>query len=73
MCVCACMCVCVCAVCVLDREGNMVLVSRTLVAVQTAVNLMLYSNCLTGSCEPLSPPYRCHTGLKKPSATIGTV
>ena len=23
-----------------------------------------YSDYLTGCCEPLSPPYRCHTSLK---------
>ena len=30
-----------------------------------AVYLTGYSNYLTGFHEPLSPPYRCHTGLKK--------
>ena len=73
VCVCVCVCLCVCAVCVLDREGNMMLASRALVVVQTAVDQTLYSNCPTGCCEPLSPPYKCHTGLKKPSATTGTV
>ena len=38
--------------------------SKVLVAVWTAVYLTGYSDCLTGFHDPLSPPYRCHTGLK---------
>ena len=39
------------------------------VVVETAVYLTGYSDCLTGFYEPLSPPYRCHAGLKM-SSTI---
>ena len=48
---------------VLDGEGSMVVASTALVVVRTAVYLIGYSDCLTGFREPLSPPYRCHTGL----------
>ena len=60
-----CVCVCVC-VCVLDREVSRVVASRALVVTQMAVHLTGYQNCLTGFCEPLSPPYiyRCHTSVK---------
>ena len=73
--ICACVCVCVCVhacvcvrahvcVCVLDRKESRVVTSRALVIAQTATYLTSYSDCLTGFCEPLSPHYRCHTGLK---------
>ena len=55
-------CVCVC-VCVLDWEGSRVVASTALVVVWTAVYLIGYTDCLTGFREPLSPPYRCHTGF----------
>ena len=60
-CVCVCVCVCV-SVCVLDGEEGRVFASS--VVVQTAVSLIGYSDCLTGFREPISPPQRCHTGLK---------
>ena len=44
-------------VCVLDREVSRVVASRALVVTQMAVHLTGYQNCLTGFCEPLSPPY----------------
>ena len=46
----------VCA-CVLDGEESRVFASRTLVVavVWTAVYQTVYSNCMTGFCEPLSP------------------
>ena len=71
VCVCAClytcMCVCVCAcvpVHVLDTEGSRVVARRALVVVETAVYVTGFSDCQIGFCEPLLPPYRCHTGLK---------
>ena len=48
---------CVSCVCVLDREVSRVVASRALVVTQMAVHLTSYQNCLTGFCEPLSPPY----------------
>ena len=46
----------VCA-CVLDGEESRVFASRALVVVVvwTAVYQTVYSNCMTGFCEPLSP------------------
>ena len=44
-------------VCVLDREVSRVVASRAPVVTQMAVHLTGYQNCLTGFCEPLSPPY----------------
>ena len=39
--------------------------SRARAVILTAVyQLTGYSDCLTGFCEPLSPPYRCHASLK---------
>ena len=57
--VCACM-------CVLDGEGSMMvaIASTVLVVIWMTVCLTGYSDHLTGLCEPLSPPYRCHTVLK---------
>ena len=51
-------------VCVLERKGNRVFASRTLVVVWTAVYLTGYSDWLTGFWEPLLLPYSCHTCLK---------
>ena len=51
-------------VCVLDGEGSSVFGSRAQTAVQTAVYLPGYIGYLTCFCEPLSPPYTCHTSLK---------
>ena len=50
-------------VCVLDREGSMVVTGRALVVAQTLC-LTRNSDCLTGFCEPLLPSYRCYTSLK---------
>ena len=38
--------------------------STALVVARVAVHLTSYNDFLTGFCEPLSPPYRRHTGLK---------
>ena len=50
--------------CVLEGEGNRVFAGRALVVVSIDGSISGYSDCLTGFCEPLSPPCRCHTGLK---------
>ena len=50
--------------CVLDGEGSWVFAASTaLVVVWMAVHLTGYSDFLDGFCEPLSPPFWCHTGL----------
>ena len=62
VCVCACVFACMCArVCVLDREGSMVVVSRALVVIQTAMYRTGYGDCLTGFLEPLSTSKKCDT------------
>ena len=50
--------------CAVGEEGSMAFVSRAPVAAWMAVYLTGYSDSLTGFCEPLSPPYRCQTGMK---------
>ena len=57
-----CGCVCV-SMCVLDGERSRVVAGRAVV-LRAAVYLSGYHDCLTGFCEPLSPLYRCHIGLK---------
>ena len=60
------MCVCVCA-CALDEEGSLAFASKALVVVWTAmpyIYLTGYSDYLTGFCEPLLSPFRCHTAVK---------
>ena len=52
-------------VCVLEGEGNRVFAGKALVVVSIDSSVSGYSDCLTGFCEPLSPPCRCHAGLKK--------
>ena len=61
--VCVCVRACVRA-CVCVFLGNMVLTSRALTVVRTAVYLTGYSDYLTSFCEQPSPPYTCHTGFK---------
>ena len=61
MCVGACLCVCVC---VLHKKGNWMFASTPHVVIEMAVHLTGASDCQTGFHEPLSPPYRRHTGLK---------
>ena len=51
------MCVCVR---VLDGEGRWVFASTAVEVVWMAGHLTSYSDYLTGFCEPLLPPYRCH-------------
>ena len=53
-------------VCVLRRERSWVFASTALVvlAAWMAMYLTGYSDCLTSFREPLSLPWRCHTGLK---------
>ena len=69
MCVCAgvhaprCVCVCAC-VCVLGGDRSRLFASRVQVVEMTAVYLTGCSDCVTGYREPLSTPFRCHTGLK---------
>ena len=60
-----CVCVCVC-VCVLDGQGGRVFASTAVVLVVVWMTMYLtsYMDCQTGLCGPLSPPYRCHTGLE---------
>ena len=71
VCVCVSVCVCVCAhafvcvcVCVLGRGLSWVFASTVLVVLWITVCLTSYSDYLTSFCEPLLPPYRCHTSLK---------
>ena len=58
------------SVCVLllDWEGNRTVPSRDLavllLVVEMALYLTSYSDYLIGFYEPLSPPYKCDTGLK---------
>ena len=59
-------------VCVLDRKGNRVFASRTLLVVRTAVYLTGYSDWLTGFWEPLLLPYSCHTCLKNAQSVFWT-
>ena len=71
MCMCMCLCgsvcmcgsVCVCA-CASDRHRNWVFTSTALVVASRTMRLTGYSDYLTGFREPLSAPYRSHTGLK---------
>ena len=58
-------------VCFIDRKHSRVVASSTVALVQTAMYLNSYGNCLTGFCDPLSPPFRYHTSVwfeKMPSA-----
>ena len=68
------MCVVCACVCVYSRQGRELGVASTAPAVVwMAVYLFGYSDYLTGFHEPLSPPHRCHTGLKKMSSTITAI
>ena len=60
--VCLCVCVCMC-VCVVNGEGNWVFACTALVGVWTAMYQTSHSDYLTSLREPLSPPYKHHTGL----------